>query len=130
MKGDGGSGSGSNNPDHGREFAALETASAGSSRAQRRGMLATLRYGSSNLLLLLGAPSLIIGGWAPWVVLALALGLGSFADELAGDDDNSLKESRCVLCTVNLYLSLPLVCLLAFLLVRFAAERPSLTENP
>lgn len=45
-------------------------------------LLATLRYGSANLLLLLGAAALIIGGWAPWVVLALALVFGSFADEV------------------------------------------------
>ena len=56
----------------------------------------------------------------------MALVLGSFADEVSGDDDTSLKESRCLFCTVNLHLTLPLVSLLAFLLVRFAALRPSL----
>jgi len=80
----------------------------------------TLCYGSANFL--------IIGVWATWVVLALALVFGSFADEVSGDDDTSLKESRCVFCTVNLYLTLPLVSLLAFLLVRFAAQRGSLTR--
>jgi hypothetical protein len=49
---------------------------------------------------------------------------------VSGDDDTSLKESRCLFCTANLYLTLPLVSLLAFLLVRFAAERSSLTEQP
>jgi Fatty acid desaturase len=44
--------------------------------------------------------------------------------------DTSLKESRCIFCTANLYLTLPLVSLLAFLLVRFASLRPSLTEQP
>ena len=62
-------------------------------------------------------------------VLAFALVFGSFADEVSGDDDISLKESRCLFCTVNLYLTLPLVALLAILLVRFAALRPSLTAN-
>src|SRR5207344_1040189 len=54
-----------------------------------------LRYGSANLLLGLGAAALVIGGWGTWVVLALALVFGSFADEVSGDDDTSLKESRC-----------------------------------
>jgi hypothetical protein len=95
---------------------------------QGRCLLVTLCYGSANFLLVLGAVALIIGGWATWVVLALALVFGSFADEVSGDDDTSLKESRCVFCTVNLYLTLPLVSLLAFLLVRFAAQRGSLTR--
>ena len=67
---------------------------------------------------------------AIWVVLALALVFGSFAEEVSGDDDTTLKESRCLFCTANLYLTLPLVGLLAFLLVRFAALHPSLTEQP
>jgi hypothetical protein len=96
---------------------------------QPRSLLATLRYGSANFLLVLGAAALLIGGWATWVVLALALVFGSFADEVSGDDDTSLKESRCIFCTANLYLTLPLVSLLAFLLFRFAALRPSLTEQ-
>jgi hypothetical protein len=41
----------------------------------------------------------VIGGWATWVVLALALVFGSFADEVSGDDDTSLKERRCLFCT-------------------------------
>ena len=97
---------------------------------QRLSLLATLRYGSANFLLVLGAGALVIGGWAIWGVLALALVFGSFADEVSGDDDTSLKESRCLFCTANLYLTLPLVGLLAFLLVRFAALHPSLTEQP
>ena len=72
---------------------------------------------------------MVIGGWAIWGVLAFALVFGSFADEVSGDDDVSLKASRCLFCTVNLYLTLPLVALLAILLVRFAALRPSLTEH-
>jgi hypothetical protein len=92
-------------------------------------MLATLRYASANILLVLGGGALLVGGWAPWVVLAVALVFGSFADEIAGDDDAALKESRCLFCSINLYLSLPLVILLALLLIRFAGERPSLTEN-
>ena len=74
-------------------------------------LLATLRYGSANFLLALGAVALVIGGWAIWGVLAFALVFGSFADEVSGDDDVSLKESRCLFCTVNLYLTLPLVAL-------------------
>jgi hypothetical protein len=97
--------------------------------AQGLSLLATLRYGSANFLLVLGAAALVIGGWAIWGVLAFALVFGSFADEVSGDDDMSLKESRCLFCTVNLYLTLPLVVLLAILLVRFAALRPSLTGH-
>src|SRR5512146_191577 len=81
-------------------------AEAAKSGGQPSSLLATLRYGSANLLLLLGAAALIIGGWAPWVVLALALVFRSFADEVSGDDDTSLKESRCPFCTLSLYLSL------------------------
>ena len=66
---------------------------------QPRSLLATLRYASANLLLVLGAAALVIGGWGTWVVLALALVFGSFADEVSGDDDTSLKESRCLFCT-------------------------------
>ena len=124
--------------DGGNEFGLGDPGGAGAALAteaakpggQPSSLLATLRYGSANLLLVLGAAALLIGGWAPWVVLALALVFGSFADEVSGDDDTSLKESRCLFCTVNLYLTLPLVSLLAFLLVRFAALRPSLTERP
>jgi len=50
---------------------------------QRLSLLATLRYGSANFLLVLGAGALVIGGWAIWGVLALALVFGSFADEVA-----------------------------------------------
>jgi hypothetical protein len=59
----------------------------------------------------------------------LPLALGSFADEIGGGDADSLKESRCIFCATNLYLTLPLVALLAFLLVGLAAKDPSLTEN-
>ena len=121
---------GSGNPDRDSAYAALETDAPRLKLVQRPGLLATLRYGSANFLLVLGAGALVAGGWATWVVLALALVLGSFADEVSGDDDASLKESRCPFCTVNLYLTLPLVGLSAFLLVRFAAERPSLTAQP
>jgi Fatty acid desaturase len=86
-------------------------------------------HASANILLALGAGALLIGGAAAWAVLAVALVFGSFADEIAGDDDSSLKESRCLFCSINLYLSLPLVALLALLLIRFAGERPSLTDN-
>lgn len=128
MKRDGGTESGSGNSDG--SCAALETDAPRRKLVQRRSVLATLRYGSANALLVLGAAALVIGGRAIWVVLALAMALGSFADEVSGDDDTSLKQSRCLFCTVNLYLTLPLVSLLALLLVRFAAEWPSLTEQP
>lgn len=108
---------------------ALATEKAKPVSAKGSRLLDTLRYGSANFLLVLGAAALFVGGWAIWGVLAFALVFGSFADEVSGDDDLSLKKSRCVFCTVNLYLTLPLVALLAALLVRFATLRPNLTEN-
>lgn len=91
------------------------------SAPDRFGLLDVLRFGSANLLLVLGSVGLALGGWAPWAVLALAMVTGSFADEATGDDRTSIKEARCVFCDLNLYASLPLVVLLAVLLVRFAA---------
>jgi alkane 1-monooxygenase len=127
MQRDGGNALGLGNAGGAGAAVAAEAAKPG---GQPSSLLATLRYGSANLLLLLGAAALIIGGWASWAALALALVFGSFADEVSGDDDTSLKESRCLFCTLNLYLSLPLVTLLSFLLVRFAAATPSLFEQP
>jgi alkane 1-monooxygenase len=88
------------------------------------------RYGSANLLLLLGAAAILAGDWAPWLVLAVAMVLGSFADEIGGDDRTTLDQDSCWFCKFNLYLSLPLVCLLAGALIRFAAIQPSLTAEP
>ena len=51
------------------------------------------------------------------------------SDHCGGGDADSLKESRCIFCTTNLYLTLPLVALLASLLIRLAAKNTSLTEN-
>lgn len=90
--------------------------------ARRYSLLAVLRYGSANLLLLLGCISLVLGGWAPWLVLGLAMAIGSFADEAAGDDRASIKDARCLFCDLNLYASHPLVVILAVLLVRLAAD--------
>jgi len=97
---------------------------------QRYGLATPWRYGSANVLLLLGSASIFAGGWTPWLVLAVAMLLGSFADEVNGDDRTSLDDGACWFCKVNLYLSLPLVCLLALVLIRFAAVEPNLTENP
>jgi alkane 1-monooxygenase len=105
-------------------------ASAGSSFWRRYALSETWRYGSANLLLLLGSASILMGGWAPWLVLAVAMVLGSFADEIGGDDRTTLGDGACWFCKLNLYLSLPLVCLLALALIRFAATQPSLTEDP
>ena len=102
----------------------------GPSFFQRYGLSESWRYGSANLLLLLGAASILVGGWAPWLVLAVAMILGSFADEVSGDDRTTLNDGTCLFCKINLYLSLPLVCILALVLVRFAATQPSLTEHP
>jgi len=97
---------------------------------QPDGILTAWRYVSANVLLLLGSASLLVGGWAPWLLIAVAMVLASFADETSGDDRALLNDSVRTFCNVNLYLSLPLISLLAVLLVLFAAERPSLTDRP
>jgi hypothetical protein len=107
-----------------------ESASASPSFFQRYGLSTSWRYGSANLLLLLGSASILVGGGAPLLVLAVAMILGSFADEVSGDDRTTLNDSTCLFCKINLYLSLPLVCILALVLVRSAATHPSLTEHP
>ncbi|HKA46801.1 MAG TPA: fatty acid desaturase [Methyloceanibacter sp.] len=126
MKRDGGNGLDSSSPDGSCAALAMDPPR---SKPDRSRVLAVLRYGSANFLLLLGAVPLVLGGWATWVVLALALVFGSFADEIGDDDNISLKQGRCLFCTANLYLTLPLVSVSALLLVRFAAERQSLTGN-
>ena len=111
-------------------------AQGGSPAAQaERGLSAKLnsafaiwQFGSANVLIALGCASLLIGGWAPWAVLMVALVAGSFADEISGDDHDSLK-GPCVFCNINLYASLPLVLLMAILLVRFATEPVSLGQQ-
>ena len=62
--------------------------------------------------------------------IVLGSGLGSFADEIGGDDRATLDRGSCWFCQFNLYLSLPLVCLLAAALIHFAATQPSLTDEP
>ena len=91
----------------------LELASTRPSFFQRHRLSPSWRYGSANLLLLLGSASILVGASAPWGVLAAAMILGSFADEVGGDDRKTVSYDRCLFCKVNLYMSLPLVCLLA-----------------
>ena len=115
---------------HGGASATLQRDSDRSSFAERGGILAMLRATvRRNFLLMLGAVA-----FDHWRMGDLGGGarcpaLGSFADEIGGGDADSLKESRCIFCTANLYLTLPLVALLAFLLIRLAAKNTSLTEN-
>ena len=57
--------------DQGNEFGSGNPGGAGAAHAAKPAipttdLLATLRYGSANFLLLLGAGALIIGGWAIW----------------------------------------------------------------
>src|SRR6185312_6520425 len=108
----------------------LELASTRTSFFQRYRLSTSWRYGSANLLLLLGSASILVGGSAPWGVLAAAMILGSFADEVGGDDRKTVSYDRCLFCKVNLYMSLPLVCLLALVILRFAATQPHLTKHP
>ena len=108
----------------------LELISPRPSLFHRFGLSESWRYGSANLLLLLASTSLLVGGWVPWLVLTVAMVLGSFADEVGGDDRATLDHGTCVFCKTNLYLSLPLVCLLAATLIHFAATQSSLTREP
>jgi hypothetical protein len=98
------------------------------SGSQRTGLLVTWRYISANVFLVLGSASLVVGGYAPFVVIVLAMALTSFADEASGDDDTTLSDRARAFCDFNLYLSLPLISILAALLARFAAGAPSLLE--
>lgn len=93
------------------------------------GILAAGQYVAANVLLLLGAMSLLIGGWLPFAVILLVLVFGSFADELSGEDRDRLGDTAQTFYMVNLYLALPLMCLLAVLLAVFASDA-SFTDRP
>ena len=67
----------------------------GPSIARRFAQSEPWRYGSANLLLLLGAAAIFAGGWLPWLMLAVAMVLGSFADEIGGDDRATLDRGSC-----------------------------------
>ena len=54
----------------------------------------------------------------------------SFADEIRGDDWETLSDRARAVFNFNLYLSLPLLCLLTVLLALYATEGPSLSERP
>lgn len=81
-------------------------------RARAHGLSTALQYASANTLLVLGAGALVVGGWAPFVVIGLIMVFKSFADELSGDDWDSLADRARAFFNLNLYLSLPLICLL------------------
>jgi len=83
------------------------------------------QYASANVLIALGSAALLRGGWAPFLVLGLILGFASFADEITGDDLESLSDRARAFFGANLYLSLPLLCVLTVLLVLFATEHPN-----
>jgi Fatty acid desaturase len=108
----------------------LESALPRLSLFQRFEFSASWRYGSANLLLLLGSASLLAGGLVPWSVLGVAMVLGSFADEFGGDDRTTLNHGTCWFCKINLYLSLPLVCILAAMLIRFTSSQPGVIGEP
>src|SRR5665648_822170 len=100
------------------------------SLSRRDGLLTTWRYMSANVLLLLGSASLMVGGYAPFLVIAMAMIVASFADEASGDDHTILSNRARAFCNFNLYLSLPLISLLAVELVLFAAEHPNPIDWP
>ena len=99
-------------------------------RTPRQSLSTAWQYTSANILILLGSAALFLGGWAPFVALGLILAFASFADEITGDDWESLSDRARAFFDANLYLSLPLLCLLTVLLVRFATKLPSLSGHP
>lgn len=99
------------------------------SRTWGRNMSTAWQYMSANSLVLLGSVALIAGGWMPFVVILLIILFGSFADEISGDDWDSLSDSARTFFNTNLYLSLPLICLLTVLLALFAKEA-SFADRP
>lgn len=105
------------------------TDQAKSGRSLASGVLAAGQYASANILLVLGSVSLLLGGWTPFVVILLIMVFGSFADEISGDDFDRLGEHAKTFFNINLYASLPLMCLLAVLLALFSREH-SFTEQP
>jgi hypothetical protein len=88
------------------------TDKAETSRSWGRNMSTAWQYTSANILVLLGSAAFFVGGWAPFVVIVLIVVFGSFADEITGDDWDSLSGSARAFFNINLYLSLPLICLL------------------
>ncbi|MEJ2517649.1 MAG: alkane 1-monooxygenase [Methyloceanibacter sp.] len=93
------------------------------------GILAAGQYASANILLLLGSVSLLIGGWMPFAVILLIMVFGSFADELSGEELDRLGDGARTFYNANLYLALPLMCLLAVMLAVYARSA-SFTEKP
>lgn len=93
------------------------------------GILAAGQYASANILLLLGSVSLVVGGWMPFVVILLIMVFGSFADELSGEDLDRLGDGARTFYNFNLYLALPLMCLLAVLLALYA-RNSGVTDHP
>lgn len=93
------------------------------------GILAAGQYASANILLLLGSISLLVGGWMPFAVILLIMVFGSFADELSGDEWDRLGDRARTFYNVNLYLALPLMCLLAVTLALYAKDA-SFMERP
>lgn len=94
------------------------------------GTLTILRFGSANLLLALGCIALYLGGLTPWLVVVPALIFASFADDALGDDADALTSDKCLFCTINLYLGVPLVALLAVLLARFSGAHSGFSDRP
>lgn len=93
-------------------------------------MLTILRFGSANILLVLGCVALYFGGLTPWLVVVPSLIFASFADDAIGDDEATVAGDTCFFCTLNLYLSVPLVTLLAVLLARFAGQHAGFSDRP
>jgi alkane 1-monooxygenase len=65
----------------------------------------------------------------PFAVILLIMVFGSFADELSGEYWDRLGDRGRTFYNANLYLSLPLMCLLAVLLAIFA-RNASFTDQP
>ena len=90
------------------------------SRSWWNGAATVWQYTSANILLILGCVALIVGGWTPFVVILLIMIFGSFADEISGDDWETLSDRARNFFNANLYMSLPLMCALTVLLALYA----------
>lgn len=80
-------------------------------------ILRQLHYSIMNLLLLLNAYALTIGGWAVWIGFAAAFVLSTVVDEAAGDDPAHMGSGERFFLDLMLHLTLPLMVLNAIALI-------------
>lgn len=87
-----------------------------------RDLSALARYSLTSLLLGLVVATIAWGGWAMWIGYAVALGLAIVADELVGDLGSFDKPAMTPVLNGLLYLTLPLLVLGTYILIRQAVS--------